>query len=160
MTEQTKSAIKTRSQEGVLVNRVDNPDRAGRVKMTNSELDPTAEDLKALESTTKELKARESEVEKDETQGRLKAYSDTLKMRAVLETLTDTRANTTAGKDKIIKAWKKATRNMENTENSLQERSEELLEEIKLAKEDSEPDSEQIGIVKARVKRAVEGIRT
>ena len=34
------------------------------------------------------------------------------------------------------------------------------MEEIKLAKEDSEPDSEQIGMVKARVKRAVEGIRT
>ena len=34
------------------------------------------------------------------------------------------------------------------------------MEEIKLAKEESEPDSEQIGIVKARVKRAVEGVRT
>ena len=103
-----------------MVNPVDNPDKGGRVKMTDSDLDPTAAELEAAQSKTEGLKAKE--LEKEDIQGRLKAYTDTLKMRELLETLTDTRANTTTGKDKKIKVWKKATSNMENTEISLQEK--------------------------------------
>ena len=49
---------------------------------------------------------------------------------------------------------------MENTEKSLQERSAKLSDEINLAKEENEPDSEQIGLVKVRVNRAIERVRT
>ena len=50
--------------------------------MTDSDLDPTAAELEAAQSKTEELKAKE--LEKDDIQGRLKAYTDTLKMRELL----------------------------------------------------------------------------
>ena len=49
MADQTKSAIKTRSQDGELVDPVDNPDKAGGVKMANSDLEPSASEPEALE---------------------------------------------------------------------------------------------------------------
>ena len=47
---------------------VDNPGKERGVQMTNSDLEPTASDLEALESKR----------DKEKTQRKLKAYSDTL----------------------------------------------------------------------------------
>ena len=132
MSDQTKSAIKTGSQEGEFVNLLDNPDKVGRVKMTNQKL---------------VSEAAKSEEGGEET-GKLITYSDILTMRVVLD-LTDSRSNSSTAKEKITKAWKKVTKNMENIEKSLQEQSAKLSEEIKLAKEDNDPDLEQIGLLKA-----------
>ena len=121
------------------------------------DLAPTESELEAVESKTDKQKKPESGM--GDLQGRLAAYSNTLRMEAVLESLTDDRATSTPGKDKTVKALKKAKRNMESTENSVQEKSEELLGEIELARADSKPDSESVGMIKARVKRAVEEIR-
>ena len=123
--------MKTRSREGTLVDRVDNPDKVGKVNMTN-DLTPTESELEALESKTDKQKMPGT----GDLQEILAAYNNTMTMEVVLESLTDDRATKTPGKDKIIKAWKKAKRNMESTENSVKEKSDELLGEIELARTD------------------------
>ena len=92
MSDQTISAIKTPSQEGELVDLVDNPDKAGRVKMTNQ---------------TPESEAAKSESTGDET-GKLMTYSDSTTMREVLDDLMDSRSNSSSAKEKITKTWKKS----------------------------------------------------
>ena len=150
MNEQSTSTIKTRSREGMLVDRVDNPDKARRVNMQVTESD---------------IKAVESEPEKEtmsvtgDLQEKLATYNNHMTMQAVLECLTNEQATKTTAKDQIIKAWKKTKRNMESTENSVREKSDELLGEIELARTASNPDEESVGLIKARVVRAVEEIR-
>ena len=80
-------------------------------------------DLEALESKTD----KQTMSGTGDLQGRLAAYNNTMTMEAVLECLTNEKAAKTPGKDQIIKAWKKAKRNMESTEDGVKEKSDELL---------------------------------
>ena len=151
MNEQSKSTIKTRSREGTLVDRVDNPDKAKRINMH-----VTKEDIEAAEKGEPE----EGILSGSGTiQEKLADYNKQMTMQAVLECLTDPQAKKTAKKDLIIKAWKKAKRNMESTESNVTEIADELLAEIEVARTAIEPDEESVGLIKARVVRAVENIR-
>ena len=71
---------------------MDNPDKAGKVNMTNQ---------------TPESEASKSESTGDETR-KLITYSDSTTMRAVLDNLTDSRGNSSRAKEKITKTRKKS----------------------------------------------------
>ena len=92
-------------------------------------------------------------------QEKLADYNKQMTMQAVLDCLTSPEAKKTAKKDLIIKAWKKAKRNMESTESNVTEIADELLVEIEVARTANEPDEESVGLIKTRVVRAVEDIR-
>ena len=80
-----------------------------------------------MQVTESDLKAVESETEKKTMSGtgdlqeRLATYNNTMTLQAVLECLTNEQAAKNPAKDQIIKAWKKAKRNIQSTENSVKE---------------------------------------